>query len=327
MDVGPTRRRLPSPEWLRQHNQEHGGDVGFYGLDVYSLWDSLRVVLEHLGEHDPEALDAARRAYHCFEPYGEDPQRYAWSTRLVPQSCEDDVVRLLVELRQRAVVPDGDSEAPLDARQNAEVIAGAERYYRSMVCADGESWNVRDCHMADTLDRLMDHHGPEAKAIVWEHNTHIGDARATDMAGAGMVNVGQLVRERHGDEGRADRLRRAPRKRHRRREWGRPMQHMAVPPAPAGTHEELVRETVGDVPTLLVFPADRSGAWLSSCRCHRTIGVVYDPARDAYGNWVPSVLGQRYDAWLWFTGTEALHPLHLEAAQRGAEQEDEPWGA
>ncbi len=98
------------------------------------------------------------------------------------------------------------------------------------------------------------------------------------------------------------------------------------PPAPAGTHEELVRETVGDVPTLLVFPAGRSGAWLSSRRCHRAIGVVYDPARDAYGNWVPSVLGQRYDAWLWFPDTEALPPLHLEAAQRGAEQETEPWG-
>ena len=314
-------------DWLREHNQERSSDVGFYGLDVYSLWDSLRVVLEHVGEHDPEALDSARRAYHCFEPYGEDPHRYAWSTRLVPQSCENDVVSLLAELRRRAVVPDGDPEAPLDARQNAEVIAGAERYYRTMVRGDGESWNVRDCHMADTLDRLLDHHGPDAKAIVWEHNTHIGDARATDMARAGMVNVGQLVRERHGDEGvlvagfggYQGSVIAAP-------EWGGAMQRMPVPPATAGTHEDLVREAVGDVPTLVVFPDDRSGRWLSNRRGHRAIGVVYDPRRDPHANWVPSVLGQRYDAWLWFPDTEALHPLHREPAQQGAEHETEPWG-
>lgn len=314
-------------EWLRDHNRTSGADVGFYGLDVYSLWDSLRAVVDHVADHDPSALEAARDAYRCFEPYGEDPQEHARSTAFVPEGCEDDVVRLLVELRSRAVLPDGDREAALDGRQSAEVVAGAERYYRTMVRADGQSWNVRDHHMTDTLDRLMAHHGPEAKAVVWEHNTHIGDARATDMARAGMVNVGQLVRERHGDDdvvlvgfaGHRGSVIAAP-------SWGASMRSFPVPAAPARSHEALVHDVVGDQPTLFVFPDDRSGPWLGDHRGHRAIGVVYDPQRDPYGNWVPSVLGRRYDAWLWFPETEALHPLHMERAQAAAEHETEPWG-
>ncbi len=216
-------------------------------------------------------------SYRCFEPYGEDPQRYAWSTRMVPEGCEADVVRLLRELRSRSVVPDGDPEAALDSRQNAETVAGAERYYRTMVRGDGLSWNVRDHHMTDTLDRLMDHHGSAAKAVVWEHNSHIGDARATDMAEAGMVNVGQLVRERHADDvvlvgfaGHRGSVIAAS-------SWGAPMRRFRVPPAPGGTHEALVHQVRGDNPTLFVFPHDRSGPWLASRRGHRAIGVVYDP--------------------------------------------------
>jgi erythromycin esterase len=313
-------------DWLRDHNRSTGSAVGFYGLDVYSLWDSLRAVLDHLTAHDPDALDAAHQAIRCFEPYGEDPQRYALATRMVPRGCEDDVVRLLMELRSNALVPDGDPEAPLDARQNAEVVAGAERYYRTMVRADGESWNVRDCHMTDTLDRLLDHHGADAKAVVWEHNTHVGDARATDMARGGMVNVGQLARERHGDDvvvvgfaGHRGSVIAAS-------SWGGPMRSFEVPPSQPRSHEALVHEVVGEEPALFVFPERRDGAWLASRRGHRAIGVVYDPKRDPYGNWVPSVLGARYDAWLWFSDTEALHPLHRERAQLHAEHETEPWG-
>ena len=163
--------------WLRDHNTRTGAEVGFYGLDVYSLWDSLRAVLSYLGDSQPEALDAAHQAFRCFEPYGEDPQDYAWATRLVPASCEDEVVDLLVGLRSRRIARDDDPEARLDAEQNAEVVAGAERYYRTMVRADGESWNVRDTHMSASLDRLAAHHGPDPRAVVWAHNTHVGDAR------------------------------------------------------------------------------------------------------------------------------------------------------
>jgi erythromycin esterase len=310
--------------WLRVHNLRTGSAVGFYGLDVYSLWESLRRVLSYLTARRPAALDAAMAALACFEPYGEDPQRYAWATRMVPTSCEDEVVDLLVELHRRPLVDDDDPEAELDALQNAEVLVGAERYYRTMVRADGESWNVRDCHMADTLDRLVRAHGPGAKAVVWEHNTHVGDARATDMAIAGMVNVGQVVRERHerdgvvlvGFGGHRGSVVAAE-------EWGAPMRSMPVPPAPAGTHEALLSE-VAPRPALLVFGDRRDGPWLSARRGHRAIGVVYRPERDR-SNWVPTEMGRRYDAFLSFADTEALRPLHLEPSTSAGERETYPW--
>ncbi|HWC10528.1 MAG TPA: erythromycin esterase family protein, partial [Acidimicrobiales bacterium] len=291
-----------------------------------SLWDSMRVVVDYLTEHQPDALASATQAYRCFEPYAEDPQQYAWATRMVPASCEEEVIRLLIEVRGRAGSLDEDPEAGLDARQSAEVMAGAERYYRAMVRADAESWNVRDCHMADTLDRLVAHHHPAAKAVVWEHNTHIGDARATDMAAHGMVNVGQLVRERHGDDdvvlvgfaGHHGSVIAAD-------AWGAGIRVMDVPPAPPGSHEDLLHQAVGQN-AVLVFPPDRPGRWLTGRRGHRAIGVVYHPEAERFGNWVPTVMGRRYDALLSFEATESLHPLHLEAAQPAAEQETFPWG-
>jgi erythromycin esterase-like protein len=314
-------------DWLRDHNARTGDGVGFYGLDVYSLWESLRVIFGYLGERHPDVLDAARNAFLCFEPYGEDPQRYAWARRLVPSGCEDEVLDLLIEMRRAPLVGDADPEAELDALQNSEVVVGAERYYRTMVRADGESWNVRDCHMADTLDRLIAHHGPDAKAILWEHNTHVGDARATDMSAAGMVNVGQLVRERHAPEGVAlvgfgghhgSVIAGAV--------WGAPARRMPVPPAPSGTHEDLLHRAVGAA-SLLVFPDARDTPWLASRRGHRAIGVVYDPQRDPRGNWVPTVMGNRYDAFCSFDTTEALHPLHLEPAHPAGELETYPWSS
>jgi erythromycin esterase-like protein len=205
------------------------------------------------------------------------------------------------------------------------VLAGAERYYRTMVRADQESWNVRDCHMADTIDRLVAHHGADVKAVVWEHNTHVGDARATDMARAGMVNVGQLVRERHLAEGvvlvgfgghhgtviAAD-------------EWGGQMERLPVPAATPGMHEQLLHEAWG-APGLFVFPTATRAQWLEAVRGHRAIGVVYRPSNDQYGNWVPTVLGRRYDAFCFFDETSALHPLHAEFPQPHAEQETFPW--
>ena len=309
--------------WLRDHNRATGAKVGFYGLDVYSLWDSLRTVSGYLERHHPDSLESARSAFACFEPYGEDAQQYAWATRLVPTSCERVVVDLLVAVHRRAASLDGEPEAELDAVQNAEVLAGAERYYRTMVRADDESWNVRDCHMADTLDRLLAHHGNQAKAVVWEHNTHIGDARATTMGVAGMVNVGQLVRERHEDDGvvlvgfggHHGTVMAAE-------AWGAPMRTMDVPPAPEGTHEALLHEALGHN-ALLVFAADRTGPWLGRSRGHRAIGVVYRPERDR-GNWVPTVMGRRYDAFCSFEATRALHPL-ASANPHGGEPETYPW--
>ncbi len=319
--------------WLREHNsgRPEGRRVGFYGLDVYSLHDSLRAVRDYLREHEPEQLEAALSAMRCFEPYGEDPQSYAMATRVVPESCEDEVVRLLVALRRRAAGDEADDDTATDdsaafaARQNAEVAAGAERYYRAMVRGGATSWNVRDQHMADTLDRLLGHHGTGARAVVWEHNTHIGDARATSMAAAGMHNVGQLLRERHGEDdvvlvGAGS---------HRGSvvagdSWGAPMRVAPVPPAREGSAENLLHEA-GLSRALFVHPSpDRQPGWLSQHLDHRAIGVVYHPESERYGNYVPSVLGRRYDAFLWFDRAEALHPLHDDAA--GGELEAFPSG-
>ncbi len=189
-------------ERLRQHNEGLAQEekVGFYGLDVYSLRESLEAVIEYLERVDPDAVGAAKRAYRCFEPYGEDAREYARASAFVPTSCEEEVVGMLSELRGKIAGYRGDPETRFDAEQNALVARDAEAYYRAMVRGGASSWNVRDRHMAETLDRLMRLHGPDAKAIVWEHNTHVGDARFTDMARGGMVNVGQLVRESRGEE-------------------------------------------------------------------------------------------------------------------------------
>jgi erythromycin esterase-like protein len=300
-------------EWLRQHNNTvpAANQVGFYGLDVYSLHESMDVLLEYIQKNRPDALDAARRAVRCFEPYDGDPQSYAWGTAMVPTSCENDVLSLLMKLREQSYPYTGDPEAGFNAEQNAWVTVGAERYYRTMMRGDAASWNIRDTHMADTLDRLMDYYGTQAKAIVWEHNTHIGDARATDMARENMVNVGQIVRERHGDEGvvlvgfashqgsviAAD-------------AWGGPMQRMEVPPAVTGSWESVLHRA-GASNKLLLMDEVRQAKGASVVRGHRAIGVVYHPVREQ-GNYVPSVLPDRYDAFLYLDETEALHPLHIQ---------------
>jgi erythromycin esterase-like protein len=297
-------------EWLRGHNEglPEEGKVGFYGLDVYSLWDSLYQVMGYLRKRDPAALDAARKAVQCFEPYGEDVQNYARATQWVEASCEDEVVALLAKLRRAdRDWPDG-REAHFNAEQNALIVKNAEQYYRTMVQGGPESWNVRDHHMTETLGRLMTRHGPAAKAIVWEHNTHVGDARYTDMAGDGMVNVGQLVRERYGGKGvvlvgfgsyQGSVI--------AGREWDAPMERMALPPARPRSWEEVMHRAGAEDKLLLLA---RSGATpeLLEARGHRAVGVVYHPEYE-YGNYVPTVLSRRYDAFLYLDQTRALHPF------------------
>ena len=300
--------------WLRGINADRPERerVGFYGIDVYSLWDSMHVLVGWLREHEPGHVDNAVRALACFEPFGEDGAEYAFASRFAPTSCEGAAVDLLQSLceqrgRQES---EGDPEGRFAAEQNAAVVVDAERYYRAMVQGSAESWNVRDVHMVDTLDRLVAHAG--GKAVVWEHNTHIGDARATDMAGAGMVNVGQLLRDRHGRDDvvlvgfgghRGEVI--------AGREWGAPMEAMPVPPARPGSLEALLHDAVGQ-DALFVFPRGQRPAWLDRRLDHRAIGVVYRPERERWGNYVPTVVGERYDGFLYLEETSALRPLHLE---------------
>jgi len=296
--------------WMRGYNSGRpaGKRVGFYGLDVYSLWDSLYEVMGYLREHDPAALPDARRALRCFEPFGEDAQEYARATVLVSHSCRDEVVKLLHSLRAGAEAHDGDgTDGRFVAEQNALVVKNAEAYYRAMVRSDGGSWNVRDRHMAETLDRLLDHHGPGAKAVVWEHNTHVGDARYTDMADDGMVNVGQLAREAYG----RDRVALVGFGSYRGsviagEEWGAAWEEMTVPPGRPDSWEQVLHAAAPDN-ALLVF--DGGSPELSAWRGHRAIGVVYRPQYEKYGNYVPTVLPERYDAFLFLGETAAVRPL------------------
>lgn len=317
-------------EWMRRENEQRppGKKVGFYGLDVYSLWESMQELMGYLEAEQPEALDAARRAFLCFEPYGQDVQAYARATALVPADCEDEVVDLLQEVRQRVEEFPGDPEADFNAEQNAFVLAGAENYYRAMVGGGSNSWNVRDHHMADTLQRLMAHHEEswrgEPKAIVWEHNTHVGDARYTDMAESGMVNVGQLVRQRHegegvvlvGFSGYSGSVIAGS-------EWGAPMARMPVPDGKQGSWEQVLHRAFGE-DRLLLMNELRGLEVTEQWRGHRAIGVVYHPDFE-HGNYVPTILPQRYDAVFFLDQTEALHPLELHP-DHDRPPELYPWG-
>jgi erythromycin esterase-like protein len=309
---------------LERINDERPIDerVGFYGLDVYSLWQSLHAVLGYVRIEAPELLERVRQAYRCFEPF-DDVDEYARAASWGLDGCERDVIAMLTGLRtHRPTDSEGDAEAAFDAEQNALVVRDAERYYRTMVQGGGESWNVRDRHMAETLDRLLDRHGPAAKAIVWEHNTHIGDARATDMARVGMVNVGQLVRESYaksdvvlvgfgsyqgtviaGDG------------------WEAPMRKMVVPPARAGSWEDMMHVAFDGQDRLLIFGGEQE---LHERRGHRAIGVVYHPDSES-GNYVPTDLADRYDAFLYLDTTSALHPLRQHAVTEHPHDEPETY--
>ncbi|MEU4568139.1 erythromycin esterase family protein [Micromonospora sp. NPDC023956] len=294
--------------WLRAWNVDRPqpARAGFHGLDVYSLWESMQAIFDYLGEEDPASLEAAQDAYRCFEPFGKRPEEYGLASRFVSARCEEEVVRLLSRTREQAAADGADR---FSAWQNAEVVAGAERYYRTMVTGGGESWNVRDTHMADTLDRLLDRYGPGSRAVVWAHNTHVGDARATDMAGAGLVNVGQLARERHGDAAVVlvgfgsyrGGVVAAPR-------WGSAAEAMTAPPARPDSLEHRLHELLPERAVLVFGGADQPD-WVTGTVDHRAIGVVYDPSLESRSNYVPTRLGERYDAFVWCDQTSALHPL------------------
>lgn len=301
-------------EWLRDHNDriKDNSKIGFYGLDVYSLWESFDSVIRYLEKNDPLTRQVAIKALKCFEPYNEgEGEEYAKTTRMVPSLCEDAVVDLLSKIRRNSPMYNTDMEAAMNVEQNAQVIVNAERYYRAMLKAGSESWNIRDRHMVDTLDGLMKFHGSNAKAIIWEHNTHIGDASATDMATEKMINVGQLLNERHKEEGvysvgfgsyQGTVI--------AGREWGDVMQVMKVPEALKHSWEYELHHL--DTKDRIVFMNDAMKKHLGQIKIgHRAIGVVYRPKYEYIGNYVPSRMPYRYDAFIYLDETTALHPLHI----------------
>ncbi|WP_082893637.1 erythromycin esterase family protein [Rufibacter ruber] len=296
-------------EWLRQYNAGAGQNnrVGFYGLDVYSLWESLDALQHYLESNNLPAAQLARNAQACLAPYHRDEQLYAQATAQ-GSTCSDQLQQLYEAVKaHRASSPAGD-EAAFNAEQNALVALNAERYYYQMVRSDAGSWNVRDRHMHETVNRLVTQRGSHAKIIIWAHNTHVGDARFTDMAQAGMVNIGQLLREQHAGagvylvgfgtyQGRVVASNR----------WGGPTQDMNVPAAITNSWEDILHRQGQHYKLLLMRELQDTPEALRS-RGHRAIGVTYSPTAER-GNYVPTVLPNRYDAFLFLDRTTALHPL------------------
>ena len=308
---------LALAEWLLQYNNslQQKQKVGFYGLDVYSLWESLDQIRNYLQKVDPSALEVAEKAFRCFEPYKEDEgSSYAYATQLVPKVCEDEVVNMLRNIQTRMPLYDHDFENAFSAEQNAIVAVNAEKYYRAMIGGGAASWNVRDSHMHETLQRLLKFHGPHSRAIVWAHNTHIGDARYTDMADEGMFNIGELARKDFPGEvvligfgsNRGSVV--------AGRRWGAPMQKMSVPQGREGSWEDLMHKTKYEN-KIFISSEIKSSLLRENHVGHRAIGVVYNPAYEHLGNYVPSILPLRYDAFVHIDETMALHAIPLKAEE------------
>lgn len=301
-------------DMLFKHNKplSKNKKVGFYGLDVYSLWESMESIMQYLKKNDTKALILAEEAFHCFEPYRYDEGKaYARASQFVPELCENEVVTLLRQIQKKLPQYNTDHENVFSAEQNAIVTVNAEKYYRAMINGGPHSWNLRDRHMADTLERLMEFHGEKSKSIVWAHNTHIGDARATDMANEGMFNIGELTRMQHHEKGVVlvgfgsyeGTVIAA-------KSWDAPTRKVDVPAARKGSWEYLLhRASLQD--KLLLTDDLMTDPFLENHVGHRAIGVVYNPAYEQYGNYVPTIIPMRYDAFIYFETTKALHPLHI----------------
>jgi erythromycin esterase len=299
-------------EWMRDYNKNKSADkrVGFYGLDVYSLWESMHAIVSYLRKEDPKAARLAINALRCFEPY-EEGHDYARGLLNLSPHCTEEVVRLLQAVRKGARNYDHDPEGSLNAEMNARVIANAERYYRSMVSFMDRSWNIRDGHMAETLEGIMAFHGQKGKCIAWEHNTHVGDARYTDMSDQGMLNVGQLVREKHSHDAGVFIVGFASYEGSvvAGRSWGAAMERMVVPPAMRGSIEAVLHSGSAEN-KLILLDSDYWQEVFKDIAGHRAIGVVYNPGHER-GNYVPSLLPSRYDALIYIDQSSALHPLHI----------------
>jgi erythromycin esterase-like protein len=309
-------------EWLRSWNDALPVDrtkVGFYGLDLYSLHTSMAAVIEYLASVDPEAADRARERYSCFDHFGTEPQVYAYEAGIGgAEPCEQQAVDQLMELRAAGILDDDH----FYATQNARLVVDAEQYYRSMFRGGPESWNLRDKHMADTLDALVDYlertYGA-TKAVVWAHNSHVGDAVATQMGDAGELNIGQLVRSRHprrallvGFTTYSGTVTAAS-------DWGGPAERKRVRPALSGSWEELFHEW--GVQRFLFEPND-----LHTRRLERAIGVIYRPETERLSHYFEAVLGQQFDVVIHLDQTNAVDPLERASEWEAGElPETYPW--
>jgi erythromycin esterase-like protein len=318
-------------EWLREHNAslgENARKAGFYGMDLYSLNSSIEAVLEYLDKVDLEAARRARYRYSCFEHFGEDPQAYGYVANFnLSQSCEAEVVQQLIELQQRAAeYAQRDGRVAEDeyfyAEQNARLAKNAEQYYRSMFSGRVSSWNLRDTHMVETIDALVKHldrHGGRTKVAVWAHNSHLGDARATQMGASGELNVGQLVRERYGSDAVLVGFSTYSGTVTAASDWGDPPERKRVRPGLNGSYEALFHD-VG-LPRFLLSLRDDNEAvqHLRNERLQRAIGVIYRPETERISHYFHARLPDQFDALLHFDETSAVEPLERTAGWEAGE--------
>lgn len=317
-------------DWLHEHNKSlpMPQRAGFYGLDLYSLYSSARAVIDYLEDVDPDLAAVARWRYGCLSPWEADPAAYGYAALTGKfQGCEHDVARMLAELHaRRQDYAHKDGSRFLDAAQNAALVANAERYYRIMYYGSRASWNLRDTHMFETLHRVLEEHGNESKAVVWAHNSHVGDASATEMSLRGEYNIGQLCRQAFGehayhigfgtDHGTVAAA----------SNWEEPMQIMAVRPAHPQSYERLFHLT--EQPGL-VLPLRHNQnlelvSELAERRLERAIGVIYRPETELASHYFEADLPRQFDEYLWIDESSAVTPLTT--AELGGVPDTYPFG-
>jgi erythromycin esterase-like protein len=312
--------------WLRNYNEHrHSQRAGFYGLDLYSLHASIRAVLDFLDKVDPDAARRARYRYSCFENFGEDTQAYGYAASFgLSKSCENEAIGQWMEMRRRAgdlARRDGRvaRDAFFFAEQNARLVKNAEEYYRAMFHERVSSWNLRDNHMAETLDSLTHHLGPKSKIVVWAHNSHLGDARATEMGQGGELNLGQLARQRYGKDvvlvgfttyhGTVTAA----------SGWDGSAERKHVRPALPGSYEALFHETGIPNFLLLLGGKEETASLLREPRLERAIGVIYLPRSERASHYFHAQLADQFDVILHFDETRAVEPLERTATWEAGE--------
>lgn len=306
-------------EWLKSNNDrlETNGKIGFYGLDLYSLHSSMKSVLDYLKKVDPEAAKIARNRYSCFDHFGEDAQSYGYAANYDAHfSCEDEAVRQLVELQKSASeYANRDGFVARDeyffAEQNARLVKNAEEYYRAMYKGRVSSWNLRDRHMAETLDALAAHLETEnqnAKIVVWAHNSHLGDARATEMGERGEWNVGQLVRERYKNDACLIGFTTHTGTVAAANNWDEPAQLKRVRPSHKDSYERIFHET--ELPGFFLnLRGEEMEELLRKPQLERAIGVIYRPETERVSHYFTAVLSEQFDGVIHFDETRAVQPL------------------
>jgi erythromycin esterase len=298
-------------------NREKNNKAGVYGLDVYSLFESIDHVIQELEKIDPKMAELARYRYGCFEKFHRDEKKYLQYLINFPPGCREGVITNLTDiLKLRLDSLDDTDEVLMNIKQNAQIVLNAESYYRTMILGDDDSWNVRDRHMVDTLDSIFKSLHPNGKAIIWAHNTHIGDYKYTSMADEGEINIGGLVREKYGEENVAL----VGFGTHRgtviaSNKWAGKIKNLPVPPGMKGSWDEYfhnictaIKSPICSINFKELEDNDPYKEEFLKWKGQRAIGVVYHPAYER-GNYVPTVIGRRYDHLIFIDETKALEPL------------------